>query len=725
MPPVNRGYKLGAVARAELGQKRVCTACDEEKEVSQKTFTPYKAGLRGWKTICKVCENLGRSEKVSEVIKQSELNNADIIDEMYLLHLSNRDPVRVQEIAAELGQEIRDLYENDEPLESFELFIECVKPLIAGWMEPGMIHDDIKAGLMSTHRRRLIIATRYSAKSTLTAIYVAWRIFLDPLIKIMVVSRGSKLAARMLRTVRRVLIQNCPVLFHLIPTDDCLDNAEQFQTPQTLSVVTGGATLTSLGMGSNLPGFRSDLTIGDDVEGPQDDTPEKVQQLEEDLNELHMINPRGEKVMLGTYQTEFSIYAKLADLRTTDEEGNDAPVWEEHRACMFEEDKIDGKEVIHSRWPEMFSDADALDWRKSVTTRAWRLHAMLIADPSILHERPLKISDLPVLDWSPKAPEFPISYSRTKERLDELPRWSAPKGDEWYAAIPSSDTARLASVVMAVDPASGLAGRDAIGCAILGITEGGFGIILHLEGVRAADKESAIRRVAQLASDFQATTIVVEELADGLFGETLEGSLVLIGYPAVVEKVTTGNMNKGRRIIENLAPPMGAGRIAILQHVATTDHGGEFVNQLVRISYDGRTGSARQHDDIVDALAHAVQREKHSLISDIADNIAGHRMTKYDKWARIPLRFGGLGGDGDEELEGTRSINLAGPEGSMGERLIAEDEVLIALEERRDRLMATLHEDLRLGRTKEKLILEGRIKALSRQIKELKEVQVL
>jgi hypothetical protein len=707
-----------------MGHPRVCEACDETKEVSRSTYTPSKTGLRGWKTICKVCENLQRSERVSEdkshLIEIASADKSDLINEMYLLHMSNQKPTRVSEIADSIAQEIRDLHEGGDHKESFELFIDLVKPLVAGWMEPGAIHEDIKDGLLSTHRRRLVIATRYSAKSTLCSIYVAWRIFLDPFIKIMVVSRGAKLAARMLRTVRRVFIANCPALVHLSPTEDCLDNAEQFQTPQSMQVVTGGATLTSLGMGSNLPGFRADLTIGDDVEGPQDDTPEKVVALEEALNELHMINPRGEKVLLGTYQSEFSVYAKLADLQTSEGES----VWESHRACMFEVDKLDGKEVIHSRWAGMFTDKDGLDWRKSVTTRAWRLHVLLIADPSILNERPLKIGDLPVLDWNAKDRAFPISIGRTSERLHELPRWSAPKGDEWYVGAPSSDSAPLASVVMAVDPASGLAGRDAIGVAVLGITQAGFGIILHLEGVRAADKYSAMRRTAHIAKEFNATNLIVEELADGLFGETLEGHLVDIGYPTTVTKVTTGGQQKGRRIIESLAPPMGAGRMVILESVVVTDHGGEFVNQLVRISYDGRTGKSKDHDDIVDALAHATAHEKHSLISDIADNIAEHRISKVDAYARVPLRYGGLGGSDQDEYAQTTRVDMKGHDRSIGERLVEEDEVLISLTERRDRLMEVLHTDLQLGKGKDPVIAK-RIQGLTNTINELKELQVI
>lgn len=729
-PPKTKGNRLSAVARAEMGHPRQCDACDETKEVSRKTFTPSKSGVRGWKIVCKVCEAIASSEgsegrnRAKRETTVSPEGTQDSINQMYLYAFGNRAK-DADDIGQEIGQEIRNLYEGGDHLESFELFIEMVKPLVAGWMEPGAIHDDIKKGLMSTHRRRLIIATRYSAKSTLCSIYVAWRVFLEPLIKIMVVSRGSKLAARMLRTVRRVFIENCPALWHLRPTEDCLDNAEQFQSPQSLKVVTGGATITSLGMGSNLPGFRSDLTIGDDVEGPKDDTPEKVQQLEEDLNELHMINPRGEKIMLGTYQTEFSVYAKLAELTTTDEDGeNEVPVWEEHRAVMFEMDKIDGKVVVHSRWPQMFSDKDGLDWSKSVTARAWRLHVMLIADPSILNERPLKIGDLPVLEWHPKDARFPLEFTRSGRKLNELPRWSAPKGDDWYAGIPGADDSPLASIVMAVDPASGLAGRDAIGVAVLGITAAGFGIIIHLEGVRSPDKHTSMRRVAKIAKDYKATILVVEELADGLFGETLEGHLVTLQYPMMVEKVTTGNQQKGRRIVESLAPPMGAGRLLILEQVVESDHGGEFVNQLVRISYDGRTGSARQHDDIVDALAHAVFRQKHSLISDIADNIAEHRIGKIDRWAKVPTRMGGLGGVDDERARTHRRIDMGKEyELSLGERLVEEDEVLIAIIARRDRLQGVLHEELQMGKGPDPIIAK-RIEQLSAQIKELKEHQV-
>jgi hypothetical protein len=714
--------KLSAAAQQEEGKLRTCIQCDEEKIVTRTTFALKngKDSLRGWHTTCRVCQGISAAEKrenLEIILERHSETTQNLIQDMYNYSLTAK-AAEATDIGLQLAPRVRELYDQGKKLESFEMFIEVVKPLVAGWMEPGEIHDDIKKGLMSSHRRRLIVATRYSAKSTLTGIYVAWRIFLDPLIKIMVVSRGSKLAARMLRTVRRVFIENCPMLWHLRPAEDCLDNSEQFQVPQALKVTTGGVTLTSLGLTSNLPGFRSDVTIGDDVEGPQEDDPEKVMALEETLNELHMINPRGEKVMLGTYQSEFSIYAKLADL----EDENGVKTWEEHRACMFQEDRIDGKLHIHSRWQDMFSDADGLDWRRSVTSRAWKLHAMLVADPSILHEKPLKIGDLPVLTWDAKGKLFPQFCERTGVTLKQLNRWAAPKGDEWHEARQLGDAqAPLATITMAVDPASGLAGRDAIGVAVLGITQGGLGIILHLEGVRATDKTLARRRVADIGRDFGVTRVVVEELADGLFGETLESDFIHIGYPVSVEKVTTGGQQKGRRIIESLGPPMGAGRLVIVESLIETDHCGEFVNQLVRISYDGRTGSSKDHDDIVDALAHAVASEKHSLVSDVGDNLAAARTASLDRWSRVPLRYGGLGDASAEEYPHTHSW---GSDVNLSSALLEEDEVMIALMERRDRLQTVVNEELQMGRGADRSIVD-RIKGLTRQIDELRTLQVL
>jgi hypothetical protein len=280
--------------------------------------------------------------------------------------------------------------------------------------------------------------------------------------------------------------------------------------------------------------------------------------------------------------------------------------------------------------------------------------------------------------------------------------------------------------------------------AVLSITTAGYGIIRHLEGVRGADKMKNIQRVAKIVAHYNATRLVVEELADGLFGETLEGILVQLNYPTMVEKVTTGGQQKGRRIIETLEPPMVAGRLVMLEQVARSDHGGEFVNQLVRISYDGRTGKAKDHDDIVDALAHAVFAEKSSLVSSVSDNIGEHQVARLDRWRGVPLRDGGLGvrpGDDADKVTSitgrgftrgakSRVFESASVEGTAGEgfsyaeRLLEDDGVLRKMIVRMNGLREAIATDRLTGRPTESRMV-AQVKALDIQIKELKEHQLL
>ncbi len=205
MPPKTK-QKMSAQARAELGLARTCVECEEMKEVTNKTFCLSKRdlSLRGWATVCRVCQAINTAApkpQPRQVSKPGQLVDPteDLINELYLLH-PERDRAKLEEAKAALSLQLQGLSRE----ESFRAFIRALSPLVAGWCTPGAIHDDIIDGLLSEHKRTLIIATRYSAKSTLTAMYVTWEIFNDPLIKILVVSRGSPLAKRMLRTVRTV-----------------------------------------------------------------------------------------------------------------------------------------------------------------------------------------------------------------------------------------------------------------------------------------------------------------------------------------------------------------------------------------------------------------------------------------------------------------------------------------------------------------------------------------
>ena len=321
--------------------------------------------------------------------------------------------------------------------------------------------------------------------------------------------------------------------------------------------------------------------------------------------------------------------------------------------------------------------------------------------------------------------------------IHDLPTWGAPEGDVWRGPSSVGEArAQYAQIIAAVDPASGLAGRDAIGVAVLGVTPSGLGVIKRLKGVRGPDKYGNIRQCAQIIRDAGATTLYVEENKAGLFADTLESMLVMMEANVGVHKITTGNMQKGKRIIESLAPVMAAGRLIMPKEIARSDDGGEFVHQMVRVAYDGSTGKKNDADDIVDALAHAVNAVGGSLVGDRGSNIGEHRASQLENWRGISLRRGGLGEHADSVgLQNRKAQGMRFVDGQSGkvddtdgipfaERLLAEDETVLRYQAQLDTLKATIAADIQTGRGPDGKML-ARIKWLKTTIAQIQETNVL
>ena len=111
---------------------------------------------------------------------------------------------------------------------------------------------------------------------------------------------------------------------------------------------------------------------------------------------------------------------------------------------------------------------------------------------------------------------------------------------------------------------------------------------------------------------------------------------------------------------------------------------------------------------------------KGSLISDVADAASEARAKSLDRWSRVPLRYGGLGVSYEDHAD-TKTFNAGGPD--LAEALLEEDEVMIALTERRERFQNIVNEDLQSGRSVDQSMVR-KITTLTRQIEELKHHQV-
>jgi hypothetical protein len=609
--------------------------CQETKTVDKTNYAlSNKAGtsLRGWTLTCRQCHTgaSGAQKRLPARAGGEALDFQTLIDMMYeMVEGQPRDRV---------VEQLREKFEEygDDPHAQFRAFIRILKPLVAAWKEPGPVHDDIIDGLVTERTNELIMATRNTAKSTLTCMWVAMRIYLYPLQDVLIVSKSSGLAKRNLKTVR-AWISGCPFLAHLDPSlnPECLDSAEEFNVPQAHGINTGGSTMVSLGLTSRLTGRRAHVVICDDIEGPDDNTPEKVSALEERQNEIeHVCHPGGLKRTLGTPQSEYSLYAQQAV----------GDVWHLTKALMFEvihDEK--GKETYSSRWPDRFTDEELLKKKRSMTKRQWDLHWMLICDPKKLMEKPLKLKDMILFDWPVERLEFPLTLSPglpATHTATDVPTWGVPEGDVWVRPSDIDEAIRpFAFTAAAIDPASGLAGRDAIGVAVVSVTQGGQGVVRHVEGVRGVSLEANIIYISKLLQRFGVHKLVIEEKADSLFGKTLCDELVKRGWPLTPEAVKAGQAAKGSRIIDALAPVMAARRLVMLEDVARSEHGGELVNQMVSCSYDGRIGA--KYDDILDALAHCVNSIGPSLTGDRLEGLIAARVdltNLYDK----SIREGGV-----------------------------------------------------------------------------------
>ena len=653
-----------------LGQLRECKSCKTIKPVTYKTFAPSTRSADGVSPNCRVCQGSkgvaerehAKSLKPPKLVERKQdipgfdaspnrnfealLAEVDAYtDELMRLAGMARPPqadiTRIRK-ALTAATRCRDDaagggFMTDERL-AFHAFMRCLKPALADYAELGPIHEDILDALLCRDPNVVLLASRGSAKSTITAQFCAWLLWRDPEHEtVLVVSRSEVHAKKLLKAIKS-FIEVIPLLSELRPDDDQLDSAFQLEVAPAKGKLGMSTSVTCRGLGGQITGLRARRIIGDDIEGRRDDTPEAVDRLEEGIAEFqHVAVPGATVTLLGTPQSNFSLYGRLGR----------SPAWTVFRACIFESDQIDGKEVFESRWSARFTP-EAIEHKKaSVSKREFALHYRLNLDETSDREAPLKLAALPVLDWPSTARTAPIEIKGGGEPIHGLPRGSAEDGDQWKAvAYTSEDSGPYTQVVASVDPASGLRGGrgDAIGLAIVGVTLGGRGVVRVARGVRGETTKDAIRDTARLIAEHGVNKLLVEETSGGLFGSMLTAHLGAIGYPLSYELVTTGGVRKARRIVEAISPALASGKLFICADVLKHEDAGEFVGQFTGITYDARN---LKHDDIIDALSYSVAACASALAADETEFVSASRFTA-DELLRMPLRRRVLN---EEELE--------------------------------------------------------------------------
>ncbi|WP_137972008.1 phage terminase large subunit [Pseudomonas sp. F(2018)] len=148
-------------------------------------------------------------------------------------------------------------------------------------------------------------------KSTLLAIYNAWRYYKDPTFRILHQSESDPTAYKTSRDTQNV-IRNHPLTRHLLPPNQ--GTVEQWWVEGAADF--RNASMFAKGILSNVTSARADECQNDDVEVPRNiQTPEAREKLRYRLGEqTHILVPGGSKLYIGTPHTHDSLYDEVESM---------------------------------------------------------------------------------------------------------------------------------------------------------------------------------------------------------------------------------------------------------------------------------------------------------------------------------------------------------------------------------------------------------------------------
>ena len=476
--------------------------------------------------------------------------------------------------------------------------------------EPTLIQYDIADYIQTKERRLVVEAFRGVGKSWITSAFVCHQLLLNPQKNILVVS-ASKSRADDFSTFTQRLVNEMPILQHLIPRDDQRHSKISFDVAP--AIASHSPSVKSMGITGQLTGSRADLIIADDVESANNSQTQLMRdRLSETVKEFDaIIKPDvGRIIFLGTPQTEMSLY------NTLEERGYKTKIWTAlypdkiqtvgygHKLSSIISDVTDkeGKPTD----PERFDDVDLMERLSSYGRSGFNLQFMLDTTMSDSNRYPLKLNDLIVASGCSTWKEAPakIQWASGTEQLKgidpEIPNVGL-KGDYFVAPMYTSpEYAPFEGVAMSIDPAG--RGEDKTAYAVLKMLHG----VLYLTDVGDLEggySDSTLEELSSIAKRNKVNYVVIEaNFGDGMATALLKPVMAKI-HPCEIEEVRH-NIQKEKRIIDTLEPIMNGHRLVVDEQIIKDDFklepNHQLFRQLTRITKDR---GALRHDDQIDALA--------------------------------------------------------------------------------------------------------------------------
>ena len=490
---------------------------------------------------------------------------------------------------------------------------------------PTPVQMQILQYLETGPKRRVIAAFRGCGKSSLSAIYILWRLVKNPELKVLVVSaslsRAEALTAWLLKTIGDV-----SWLSHLLPNSHDGRYSRISFDVGTCRHIEQSPSVRAAGVSGQVTGSRADIILCDDVETVQTSlTQTQREKLRNVLNEFEVIlkpNSESEIVYLGTpHSSTDSIYFALhrelnyAMRMWPSRVPADLTPYKNCLAPLIEKRHEEGGQV--GRPTDTRFGADELLQRElSMSVMQNKLQMMLDATLTDLERYPLRCANLMVIDVDQYLPEIMVYEKHKSFALDDLacagmahdPTFYRPREQQGLIGVNEVPT------VLCLDPSAG--GADEFAYAVMKVWGGNYYLIAcggHLGGV----SDEFWKKMAMLAKEHGVNEIVVESNFGGIsiYEQILKPYLRNIGAECRVEGIRS-NQQKELRIIDTLAPVMQTHRFAIARSVIEQDMevvknakddrdvSYSLIHQMTRLTHD--RGSLL-HDDRLDAVSMAVQ----------------------------------------------------------------------------------------------------------------------
>lgn len=528
---------------------------------------------------------------------------------------------------------------------------------IAYYMQHGPSGFDPEVG-----RADIVEAFRGVGKSFIAAAFVLWRLMWDPVDeKILVLSASSNKAKEFVAQAKAILM-GLPELAFLRPAADMRDMKDSFDVRG--ASVAQSPSLKAAGVTSQITGGRATLIVADDIEVKDNARTEEARtKLLRDVLEFfaikvparrdpqgNIIAPAGDVLMLGTPQTEESIYTKMvkgqgfhvfcvpARYPTSDkvekysikrDDGSKVNILAPFITENLNKDKtlLPGRPVD----PKRFSEAD-LQNREAKGRSFFQLQYMLDTTLSDAERYPLKGHDLIVYPVNPLKAPITIQWGRDSDRKnvrDDIPNYGFSGDFTMGPLFVDNEWRPFTGKVMFVDPAG--RGKDECAHAIVNELNG----VLYLAAVWGSRQEDgtnlpvdlAMLKIANDAFTYNVNVIEIEpNFAPGVWLSAFMPIMLKVWETRWKEKgvkrpnevggcsVVESEWKRGQkevRIIDTLEPVMNLHRLVVDEAVAKDE---TFMYQLTHIT---RERGSLTHEDRLDAVAGAVSHYQRHMAIDM------------------------------------------------------------------------------------------------------------